>query len=277
MLLQLGTAVCIWRWWPTERLPNPGYAVAIVAGVAAAMSIHADMRGWQKSLWMVLIGFLLVIELRSISNDRAEANTKATHDRKLQDDAFRIVLDKEDAVFSETLRGFREESDRMIGGHSFPWLSVQVIGGPAPYAEFLLRANGTNPLRNLNVSFGQSSCTVDSKSNISEAGGSMNFQRYFDTYNGPSTANYLPNIVAGPYMLRTSRAVFFGYSSALNASWYHLVKFRLEDSAWAWRSVVYESRRGIRRVVSDTRSPNYPEIQYRRPMEPITKDDCVYP
>jgi hypothetical protein len=60
-------------WWvPYKHLPSPGWAVAFIAVAAAAMSVHDEMRGWQKGIWLLIIGFFLITELRAISKDRAE-------------------------------------------------------------------------------------------------------------------------------------------------------------------------------------------------------------
>jgi hypothetical protein len=60
-------------WWiPYTHLPAPGWAVAFIAGAAAAMSVHDEMRGWQKGIWLLIIGAFLITELRAISKDRAD-------------------------------------------------------------------------------------------------------------------------------------------------------------------------------------------------------------
>ena len=82
------------------HLPPPGYAVAVVAGVAAAMSVHGQMKSWQKVVWMALIGVLLVIETRAISADRAASNEAARVAREKQDDKFAEVLKAQKEQFS---------------------------------------------------------------------------------------------------------------------------------------------------------------------------------
>src|SRR5580658_8044382 len=103
LVVQIGiSCVVVWFWF---SVPAPGWAVAILAGVAAAMSVHGDMRPWQKVFWMILIGVLLVIELRAISKDRADSDAKALADRQAQDLAFRAVKDAQDKDFKETAGG----------------------------------------------------------------------------------------------------------------------------------------------------------------------------
>lgn len=102
-ITQIGIAVWIaWLWF---HLPSPGWAVAILAGVAAAMSIHGDMRGWQKAIWMALIGCLLIVELKSISKDRADSDARAAQDHTEQEERFKKIRDAQDAEFKETASG----------------------------------------------------------------------------------------------------------------------------------------------------------------------------
>ena len=98
----------LYLWW---HLPLPGWSVAILAGVAAAMSIHGDMRGWQKAIWMVLIGLLLVIELRTISKDRADSDRKALSDRAEQDKNFKNIRTAQDDDFRHTADGLKAAID----------------------------------------------------------------------------------------------------------------------------------------------------------------------
>src|ERR1700730_8216032 len=66
------TAVPLIFWWCYD-LPSPGYAIGVVAGFAAVMSTQADMRRWQKALWMLLIGAFVILEFRAIDKDRGDA------------------------------------------------------------------------------------------------------------------------------------------------------------------------------------------------------------
>jgi hypothetical protein len=103
LAIQVGTAgIGCWLWF---HLPVPGWAVAILAVVAAAMSIHGDMRDWQKAVWMLLIGLLLIVELRSISKERTDSDARALAARQEQDLAFKRVRDAQDADFNATAGG----------------------------------------------------------------------------------------------------------------------------------------------------------------------------
>ena len=94
-------------WWiPYTHLPAPGWAVALIAGAAAAMSVHDEMKGWQKGIWLIVIGAFLITELRAISKDREEAQHQAAESRKNQDSAFAEVLKEQNRQFSATAQGF---------------------------------------------------------------------------------------------------------------------------------------------------------------------------
>jgi hypothetical protein len=57
-----------------------------VAVLAAFMSIQEGMKGWQKAVWMLLMGAPLIVEVRSIRVDQAEANAQAIKDRANQEE-----------------------------------------------------------------------------------------------------------------------------------------------------------------------------------------------
>jgi hypothetical protein len=99
-------------WWISySHLPPPGWAVAFIAGAAAAMSVHDDMKGWQKGLWMLIIGAFLVTELRAIHKDRIEAQQQAIGDRNAQDGAFAAVRKTQNDDFSATALGLTTAID----------------------------------------------------------------------------------------------------------------------------------------------------------------------
>jgi hypothetical protein len=82
-------AIYFWHY-----LPSPGYAVAVLAVLAAAMSVHTDMRGWQKAVWMLLIGAFLLIEFRAIDEDRRKDEESQAKIRKEERDSFKSILDQ---------------------------------------------------------------------------------------------------------------------------------------------------------------------------------------
>jgi hypothetical protein len=73
---QVGSLLLFLRWW--WHIPPPGYAVGVLAVLAAVMSLHieAKMQSWEKSLWMLLMGSFLVLEFKAIRQDRTEQDSK---------------------------------------------------------------------------------------------------------------------------------------------------------------------------------------------------------
>jgi hypothetical protein len=97
------TCIPLILWWiPSSHLPLPGWAVAFMAIAAAAMSVHDDMKPWQKGVWMLIIGAFLITELRAINKDRAESNAQALRDRLAQETAFGAVRRAQDIDFAAT-------------------------------------------------------------------------------------------------------------------------------------------------------------------------------
>jgi hypothetical protein len=58
-----------------------------------------------ESIWMLLIGCLLIIELRSLSTDRIERDKQALADRAAQDKSFKDVRTAQDSDFQATANG----------------------------------------------------------------------------------------------------------------------------------------------------------------------------
>jgi hypothetical protein len=106
LLLQaIAFAVAV-SWIPYSRLPLPGYAVAAIAGLAAAMSLQQDM-GRQKFVWMLLIGAFLVTELRAIKRDRDISDKQALNDRAAQSREFQVIREAENQHFDITAQGLQ--------------------------------------------------------------------------------------------------------------------------------------------------------------------------
>ncbi|MGA2652154.1 MAG: hypothetical protein ABSF28_16600 [Terracidiphilus sp.] len=73
---------------PDSHVPLPGFAVAVVAGIAALMSVHPDLRPWQKFIYLLLIGAFIVIEFRAIRSDRLANDTAQAGIRDLENAKF---------------------------------------------------------------------------------------------------------------------------------------------------------------------------------------------
>jgi hypothetical protein len=51
-------------------VPPPGVAVAIIALIAAVMSIQNEMQPWHKTAWIIVIGAFMSVELVAIVHER---------------------------------------------------------------------------------------------------------------------------------------------------------------------------------------------------------------
>ena len=100
LTLQIVVALGLFFFW--VHVPPPGWAVALLAFAAAVMSVHPNMTDRQKFCWILLLGGLLVVELRAISKDRADAETKALKDRKQQDLEFQTIRTQQNTAFAGT-------------------------------------------------------------------------------------------------------------------------------------------------------------------------------
>src|SRR5271155_3481453 len=69
-LVQIGAILLAVYWSRTNQLPVPGWAIGILALLAAVMSLHTSMGKWHKAIWILLMGLFLLIEFRAIAKDR---------------------------------------------------------------------------------------------------------------------------------------------------------------------------------------------------------------
>jgi hypothetical protein len=88
-LVALGVAIYWLRW-----LPPTGYAVAAVAGLAAAMTVQTEMQPGHKAAWMLLVGGFLFIEFRAINKDRADFALQELLRRKEENAKFQAIADR---------------------------------------------------------------------------------------------------------------------------------------------------------------------------------------
>jgi hypothetical protein len=115
LLIKVAAAL-LTSWWLFRTLPPPGYAIGVVAVVAAVLTFQEHMHGWQKAIWMILIGVLLIVEMRSIKVDRARADAQALQDRENQDNNFRLLRQREEQQFAATLGGLKDQFSATISG-----------------------------------------------------------------------------------------------------------------------------------------------------------------
>jgi len=115
MSCQVVTAGAVIWWLSSYRhLPWTGVAVAIIAVMAALMSVHPRIQPADKFLYLILIAGLLAVEFRAMYKDRKEAQD-AQNNFQVQEDGrlgklldserqnTKILLDQENASFTTVL------------------------------------------------------------------------------------------------------------------------------------------------------------------------------
>lgn len=283
---QLCVAITCFYFW--HNPPLPGWAVALLAAAAAAMSIHAHMRPWQKAFWMVLIGALLVIELQAISKDRTDSEKNALKDRLAQDLLFKGVRDAQNADFKETAKGLeraiansnaaitgtekafqmsKEAADNATGGNSFVYIKFN------PRSQFITAfKRGNAPIYDLNLQV-SSWYPVDGfdqnelrRSDAIE----MYTLNYVPVGEGPVNRNLdlfradgKPN---GKFALDKDRAYILVFFQALNGSWTEVEWLRRNPRAadantpwlYAIRLYKFESPKVPKKLIFEEMSPDFP-------------------
>jgi hypothetical protein len=166
VVVSLSTAITI-----TFLLPAPGISIAVLAAFAALMSLRPDMGMLEKATWMVIIGLLLMTEVRSIRADRAANDARYLSDRRAQDAAFQTVLQAERESVQTSLSGFSSQADKtqrllqqeisnselgrqslsnITGGNSFAVVLPNVVTGGDEIPLFI-KNRGQNVLTGVNV------------------------------------------------------------------------------------------------------------------------------
>ena len=93
LLWVVGAVLCVWWRW---HVPSSGKAVALLAVVAAVMSIRAELEGWAKFCWILLLFGYVFIESRAIDNDRIKSQDSLTA-------SFKTVTDQANENLKTTL------------------------------------------------------------------------------------------------------------------------------------------------------------------------------
>jgi hypothetical protein len=252
-------------------------ATIVLAVAGAIFGVRAEAKGSQKFVWTLLLFALAWITIRSTDAEQRAATNA-------QREAFKKVLEQEQKQYDKTrddtstlLAEIQTSVSFMTGGVSKPYIFVQIANRNLPPSPLQLMpaVDGRNPLRNFSVDLGQARCDIDPKTRTGMPGGSLVFQHSYETYSGPTLGDGYRTRMAF-FTLVSQRAVFFGDASALNGNWFFLVKFRFENGRWEWRSTVYDrwNRFNMAHVVKDIFSDGFPAAERRRPILPLTEDDC---
>jgi hypothetical protein len=238
----------------------------------------------EQVIWILIAVVLCAIEIHAVNKDQADREAQEDA-RRWQDDFNRkqerrqfsaLVGSARDLLNQQQkiLGGVDRDTALMTGGRSEPRISVQLaqVERGGMLAQFYFSVHGDNPLRVVHFFFGRSNCTLEANGTI-DSGGPITFDREFESYTGRGIG--MIRGIAGPYPLENRRMVFSGQISALNGFWSVLVKLRHEPGGWEWRAAVFKFLRNNRiRALDDAHSAGFPPTELRRPISPVTRDDC---
>jgi hypothetical protein len=262
-LVQICAIAWAIHWW--RHLPAPGYAIGVLAVLAAAMSIHGEMLPWHKAVWMLLIGVFLIIEFRAIDRDRANYSNTETAKRIEERKQFQAIADgisatiaNSDKQFAATMSGIRQNIDTITGGTTYCY----VVAGPVGN-DFLLTVNtvGSSPLHDVYVEL----VDLDMLKSLNATGKLLTLDaiQSFTTYY-PS----IPFLVSSsghmlgklPIEARDKRDLHFNFFS-MNGVWGETLKLRrLNGNGWTEAIKVDKQLKGNRQKTIYTYvSPDYPK------------------
>ena len=125
ILLQIAALITFLCWIEWNRIPSPGVAVAIVAGLTAVMSVHPDLRPWQKFIYLVLIGAFLFTEFRAIRKDRYENQQEQHALLEKQQRGFETIIDETQQNFEATNHQAQEDFSATAEGLKSAYLQSQ--------------------------------------------------------------------------------------------------------------------------------------------------------
>ena len=126
LLCQIATGCALIWWIPYKHLPWTGVGVAIIALLAAVMSVHPHIRPHHKLIYFSLMAFLLITEFRAMRKDRDEArqtqnqfeskeNARLARLLKAEGENTKNLLNQENANLSDFLKQDQLEFEKTIG------------------------------------------------------------------------------------------------------------------------------------------------------------------
>jgi hypothetical protein len=236
-ILQLCAVLMAVYWWPWRRLPVPGYAIGVLALLAAIMSLHTEMGRWHKVVWILLVGAYLVIEFRAIKKDRTEYATLEESRRAEQNNQFNDIaenlkksMQQSHIQFSETTAGINRTLSTITGGDTVCYVIASPIG-----SEFLLvlATRGANPLHGVSTEMVDQDAMISMFRNNPKGVSFETIQSqttYFpmQLFTEPSTSRTIGKITIGAGEARNLHFNFF----SMNGMWGENLKLRKVNGAW---------------------------------------------
>lgn len=139
--IQIASLALGFYWW-LWKLPVPGYAIGVLAVLAAVMSLHIEARvqWWDKSVWMLLMGAFLVLEFKAINEDRriqdeTHRNELAAQ-AKANQNTITTILNTANEQSAQNQRQFKQTLDQMKGVATTSQHALNFMTGGDSYLDF---------------------------------------------------------------------------------------------------------------------------------------------
>lgn len=95
-------------WW-IRHLPWPGFAVALIAILAAIMSVEESLKGRHKAVYFLLMAALLITEFRAMRKDREDSEQKQQTFFAQQKAGFEAISKQADQNFQGTTKQAQQD------------------------------------------------------------------------------------------------------------------------------------------------------------------------
>jgi hypothetical protein len=243
--VQVAAVLCFVFW--SRHLPAPGYAVAVIGVLAAAMSLHLEMQAWQKALWMILIGGFLILEFTAIRKDRSDFADAESTKRKEQLSQFNTIVENSKSVanqnqaqFEKMMSGIGKNIDTVTGANDYGYIVYNIGQGSMAFIHV-----GEHPLYEVEARF------VDTDNmNAAPLGVVI------------SIGNCAPHVarLLNPMPFKDPRQNFTITFLARNGSWLEQLRLRKVDGKWvqALRVLKVEVNGETKRVLHEDIPKDYP-------------------
>jgi hypothetical protein len=264
-IVQVAATLLAVYWIWTARFPPPGYAIGILAVLAAIMSLHADMQKWQKAAWVVLMGVYLFTEFRAITKDRNEFAHTEERRRNEQNQQFQDIasglqssMEQSQAQFRDTMSGIGRTINSVTGGNGFCYAMASPVGN-----QFLLIISTTSPdaLRDINAEMTDDDVVRNTRVFTWDA--IQGFTTHFPVVLSlSSSAGW--NIGTIPIGTSEKRKLHFNFF-AMNGNWHETLNLRFVAGHWAQAIRVTKDIRGSKsnaqKKLYEWVPPDYPKVE----------------
>jgi hypothetical protein len=226
-------------WWPEcVHWPFcPGVFIAILAFVAAGVTLREKPGPRERAVWLFVFLSLMFAEVLVMSKDRTTNIAKEKETREAEIASFKAIGDGiqnsialNQSQFSKTMAGIKENVNAVTGGNTYCYVMASPV-----YSEFGLNIfiTGKSPLHEVSVAVididwmkqviaGKPSLSYEDIQSFT-----MNFP--IIPFLTPGTSQMLARIPIGTRPKRNLQITF----SSLNGIWSETLKLELVNGKWA--------------------------------------------